>query len=787
MPPDKGKLISDDELQTIHDWLASGAQTARPEPETLDAAAFITEEERSHWSFQPIGRPPVPQVENRADVANPIDAFLLAELEKHGLAFSPQAADRVRIRRAYLDLHGLPPTPEALTVSVKGLQSQDPSQGWAAFVEDLLQSPLYGQRWAQHWLDVAGYSDSEGYTDNDTERAHAWRYRDYVIRALNADKPFDIFIREQLAGDELVTSPPGNLSEKDSELLVATGFLRMAPDGTGGAVVDNKLSRNDTIADTIHIVSSSLMGMTIGCAQCHDHRYDPISQADYYRFRAIFEPAFDWEQWRTPTERLVSLYSDEDRAAAVAIELEAVKIDIQRSQRQAEFIDATFEEELGKLPEALHASARSAHRTLEKDRTNEQRALIKKHPSLNVTAGSLYLYNKKAADELQALATKAQDLRATKPSENFVHALTEVAGRVPTTKLFHRGDHEQPKQELEPAGLTVISLMADVPNIPHNSPDLPTTGRRLALAQRLTDPQHPLTSRVIVNRIWRHHFGRGLVETTNDFGLLGQAPSHPALLDWLASELMSNDWSLKHIHRLILTSNAWQQTVRDNPVLERLDPDNQWYGGTRLRRLDAEVIRDCMLSVAGKLNSKEYGPPVPVMADRVGRFVIGQENLNAGRPGDIIDMQGDEFRRSIFIQARRSRPLAILEAFDRPAMTPNCDIRRPTTASTQSLLMLNSDLLLEYSRFMAARLELEVGSHKPAQINRAWNLAYARSPDKTELQSSLEFLDDQAAIFSEQVDYQPSQEKPPVRSAQQEALAVLCQTLLSSNEFLYVD
>jgi mono/diheme cytochrome c family protein len=783
MPPDSSKLLSAEELKVIRDWIAAGAKTVRPEPESLDAGAFITDEERAHWSFQPIVRPAVPQVADNESVVNPIDAFLLQRLEQSDFKFSPRAAPHTLIRRLYLDVHGLPPKPEA----VASFAEKNDADAWLQLVNQLLTSERYGERWARHWLDVAGYADSEGYNDVDAERPHAWRYRDYVIRSFNADKPFDRFIREQLAGDEMVTSPQNNLSEADAELLAATGFLRMAPDGTGGAVPDANVARNDTIADTIKIVSSSLMGMTVGCAQCHDHRYDPISQADYYRFRAIFEPAFDWEKWRNPTQRRISLYTDDNRAEAARVEAEAKKIDAVRSKKQSEFIAATFETQLKKLPAEIHEPARAAHKVDAKKRTAEQTALFKKHPNLNVTSGSLYLYDKKAADQLKKMADDATKIRATKPTEEFVRALTEVAGRVPVTKLFFRGDHDQPKQELPPAGLTVISETADLGDISADDSNIATTGRRMALARRLTRATHPLTARVIVNRIWLHHFGRGLVATPTDFGTLGQKPSHPELLDWLAVELIESGWSLKHLHRLILTSNAWQQQLRNSDDQDVADPDNELYGGARLLRLDAEVLRDSMLAVSGKLNEKAFGPSVPVMADRVGRFVIGKENLNAGRPGAKIDMKGEESRRSIYIQVRRSRPLSVLDTFDRPAMAPNCDMRRPSTGSTQSLLMMNSDLLLEYSRDLAARLTADSGDDVTQQIMLSWQLVYARPPEHSELDAATEFLAEQTAIFAEQAAYKPNEKKPPVRTAAQEAAALMCQMLLSSNEFLYVD
>ena len=334
--------------------------------------------------------------------------------------------------------------------------------------------------------------------------------------------------------------------------------------------------------------------------------------------------------------------------------------------------------------------------------------------------------------------------------------------------------------------VTIVSDVCNVPNVPDNQSELNTSGRRLALADRLTSPEHPLTARAIVNRIWMHHFGRALVTSPADFGVLGQKPTHPKLLDWLSAEFIESGWSVKHIHRLILSSNAWQQQLRVDPDQKQNDPDNQLYGGARLVRLDAEVIRDCMLSLSEKLNLKESGPPVPVMADRVGRFVVGKENLNAGRPGAVIDMKGEQFRRSIYIQVRRSRPLSVLDAFDRPTMAPNCDLRRPSTTSTQSLLMINSDLLLEYSRYLADRLVTDA-TQTESRLRRAWQLVYCRQPEHSEIDMALHFLKEQTQVFSAQPSYQHNEKKPPKRKAEDEALSVLCQMLLSSNEFLYVD
>lgn len=784
MPPDKAHRLSEKQVEVIGKWIDDGAKTLRPEPENVQGM-IITEEELSHWAYQKIVRPPVPEVKNVDRVRTPIDAFLLSKLEEKGFSFSEDAKPSTRLRRASYDLTGLPPSPEA----VAAFEGDQQADAWSRRIEELLASPHYGERWGRHWLDVAGYADSDGYSVADLKRDHAWRYRDYVIRSFNADKPFDRFILEQLAGDELITSPLNNLTPEDAELLAATGFLRMAPDGTGGAVDNVNIARNDVLAETVKIVTSSLLGLTVGCAQCHDHRYDPIPTVDYYRFRAIFEPALNAKQWKSPKQRLVSLYTDADRAKAAEIEKEAKVLDTERLAKQKEFIDATFEKELAKLPEDVQLKAKGLQNIPVKDRNDEQKALIKKYPSLNISAGSLYLYDKKAADELKKMSDDAAKLRATKPKEEFVHALTEVAGQIPQSFVFNRGDCEQPKEEVQPAGLSVISMNAELPTIESKDSKFKTTGRRTALAKQLTDPKHPLTARVLVNRIWMHHFGRGIVSTPADFGVLGAPPTHPELLDWLAAEFMESGWSVKHMHRLIMNSTAYQQALRTDREQDQVDPDNQLYGGARLIRLDAEELRDSVLTVSGSINKAMFGPPVPVMADEVGRWVLGIENLSAGRPGATIPLEGRENLRSVYVEVRRSRPLAVLDTFDWPTMAPNCEIRNVSTGTPQSLMLMNSDFVLEYAAKFARHIEAQAGESPEKQIALAWKLAYCRAPDQSEAASAQAFLEEQAALLAERQKPEPPKkdDKTKPLTPQQRSLESLCQMLLSSNEFLYID
>lgn len=777
MPPGDAKL-SEREVAVVRGWIQAGARTARPEPDNVDPDSIITEEERNFWAFRPIRNPAVPNVRAQQQVHTPIDAFLLKRLTAADLQFAPEAEKPALIRRAYFDLLGLPPAPEQVLQFVEN----DSENAYEQLIDELLASPHYGERWGRHWLDVAGYADSEGFAEEDQLREYAYKYRDYVIRAFNADMPFDQFIAEQVAGDEMVPRPHKNLTPEQIEKLVATGFLRMAPDGTGSRGVEQAQARNQVVAETLKIVSTSLMGMTVGCAQCHDHRYDPISQVDYYRMRSIFEPAYDWKNWRPPRARLLSLYTDADRKRSAEIEKEAKKIVNARSKKQQEFIQATFEKELAKLPEELRKTVRKARETPPAKRTPEQNKLLKEHPSVNVSAGSLYLYDKQAADELKKMSDEAAKIRAAKPKEEFVRYLTERPGQIPATHLFFRGEHAQPKQALAPAGLSVIDWM--LPHkIPVNDNNLPTTGRRLAFAKRLTDGNHPLTARVLVNRVWAHHFGSGIVASLGDFGALGDAPTHPELLDWLASDFMRGGWKLKRLHKLIMLSRAYRQSTQKSAGHETIDPENKLYGRINLRRLSAEELRDAILAVSGKLNQKMFGPPIPVREDEVGQVVVGVDTTDsAGRPtGKSVDLKGEQFRRSVYVQVRRSLPLAVLTTFDAPQMDPNCAARTQSTVAPQALMLMNSDFSVSQARHFAARVKQEAGPEPAAQIQHAWKLAFGVAATEAERSEAAEFLRIQTDHFRKTA---KDDEKSPPEDA---ALAVFCQALFSTNRFLYVD
>ncbi len=811
--PKRTRKLSAQEIDRLRDWVAQGAPTLGPEPSEVPRGMLISEAERRHWAFQPLRLPRVPSTQRADRVRNPIDAFIHTDLKTHGQTFRPDAPAATLLRRLFLDLTGLMPSPEAS----QSFLLDHSTDAYERQVDRLLDSSHYGERWGRHWLDIAGYADSDGFVDADNPREFAWKYRDWVIRALNADMPLNRFITEQLAGDTFVPYPTKNLSPYQVDHLVATGFLRMAADGTQSGGVDQTAFRNAVVADTLKIVSTSLLGLSVGCAQCHDHRYDPIPQSDYYRLRAVFEPALNWKDWRTPSQRLVSLYTDADRAKAAEVEAEAGTLAGEREVKQKEFIAEALAKHLQqKFEEPLRGKLRAAMETPEKERSSEQKRLIDDNPSVKISPGVLYQYNPKAADELKSMDAKIQEVRVRKPKEDFVHALTEPASASPATFLFHRGDPNQPREAFGPGGLTV--LPGGPVSFPENAGAGQNSGRRLAFAEWLTSTNNPLLPRVLVNRVWMHHFGQGLVNTPADFGLNGDKPSHPELLDWLAwvfvsppeasNQFLGCQWSLKRLHRLILTSTVWRQASgAPNTVVSV--KSRRWqavsmteprpYSHVGLRRMDAEVIRDSVLAVSGALNLKPFGPPIPVREDAFGQIVVGIDKKEGDSKQPVeVSMDGEESRRSVYVQVRRSKPLALLTTFDSPVMEVNCERRPASTVAPQALMLMNSDFILKQSARFAARLQREAPEGVQNQLIRAWQLAFGRPPTAKEMLGAQEFIERQTARMKEiqtaTPDSKPKKteatgalppQEPTGPTAQ--ALTSLCQALLSSNEFLYID
>ena len=734
MPPGPAKVPAR-EIAVLEKWIAGGAKTAREEPAEIGKGLGITDEERSFWAFRPLTRPVVPisnfksQISNlksedsnlkseisnlKSEICTPIDRFILAKLQERGLSFGPDADKATLIKRAYFDLIGLPPSRDEVDEFV----NDNEPDAYERLIDRLLASPHYGERGGRHWLDAAGYADSDGYTINDRDRPWAYKYRDWVIRALNDDKPIDEFIVEQLAGDEFLNGKFGNLSPIDIDRLTATGFLRMVSDGAGDGSVDQDLAMNAVMADTLKMVSSTLLGLTVGCAQCHDHRYDPISQVDYYRLRAIFEPALNWKRWQG---RLKTLYTDADRAASAAIEADVAKVAAEKNSKQTEYMAKALELELAKHPEELRGKLRDAYNTPADKRTPEQQQLLKERPSVNISPGVLYQYLPKEADELTGFDKRMAEMRSKKPVEEFLFCLAEEDGEPPATHLFHRGDHRQPKEAVTAAMLEIATPPGQRVEFPINDPSINSSGRRLAFAKHLVSGRDSLFPRAMANRLWLHHFGRGLVHTPGDFGQLGERPTHPELLDWLAAELIpvsgtalaagtsqgkvdsespvasaiplkagSNGHSFKHLHRLLMTSTTYRQSAARRPELEAVDPSNQLFGRMSVRRLDAEVLRDRVLASSGSLQQAMFGKAVSVAEDFVGQVIVN-----------------DTSRRSVYVQQKRSKPETLLRAFDAPVMECNCDKRPTSTVATQSLMLMNNEFVLKQAGLLAERVRRE--------------------------------------------------------------------------------
>ncbi len=764
MPPGDKKLPPD-QIAVIERWIEGGAATLRDEPESLSPGIGVTDEDRAYWAFQPIRKPAPPSFASGDGARTAIDGFVLARLRERGLGFAPEADRRTLIRRATVDLTGLPPTHE----EIERFLADPREDAYERLIDRLLASPRYGERWGRHWLDVAGYADSEGDGAADTVRPYAYKYRDYVIRSLNADKPLDRFIVEQLAGDELVPRPWKDLTPEQVDALAATGFLRMVADGTASGG-DVPLEANQMIADALKVVGSTFLGLSVGCAQCHDHRYDPIPQEDYFRLRAVFEPALDPSHWRRPGQRLVSLQSDADRARAAALEAEAQAIQKEIEAKRSVLIAAAVDVELMKFAEPLRSELKAALDAPEAKRTDAQRTLLAHNPKLLITAGVLYQYNQKAVDELKKEEEKVAAKRAEKPVEDFVSVLDETAGVRPETHVFHRGDYLQPTKGVGPGGLTIASPEGERFEIADADPKAPSTGRRLAFARHLTSGSHPLVGRVLVNRVWSHHFGLGLVDTPGDFGALSNPPSHPALLDWLAVELVESGWSLKALHRLIMNSSVYRQSSRRDPAKDGVDSENRLLGRYPVRRLDAESLRDAILAVSGGLDGRLHGPSVAVAEDAVGQVSPGD-----GPP-----------RRSVYLQVRRSRPVSFLSAFDAPVMSVNCDRRVDSTSAPQSLMLMNGDFVVNHAAKIAGRLQTETpadfyDASRPVLERRtayAWRLILDRPISDEEMAWARAFAADQRASLDRE---------NAKGDRDLTVLAHLCQQLLNSNEFLYVD
>lgn len=754
------------EVETLRRWIAAGA----PQSEAVAAGeTVLPAKDREFWSFQPPRAQEPPRVKNQGRVRTPVDAFLLEKLEEARLSFAPPAAPAVLARRAWMAVTGMPPSEAELAAF---LNDKRPD-AYARLVDKLLESPAYGERWGRYWLDAVGYSDSEGKVDADEIRPQAWRYRDYVIRSLNEDKPYDQFLREQIAGDEMVAwQGRKHVSAGELNKLVATGFWRMAADGTYSPPQSFLPERMNVIADQIEVFSSAVMGLTVGCARCHNHKYDPLPQRDYYRLAAVLQTAYDPYDWVIPTKRHLNVGLEEEwRAAAAAnapVEAEIERIEGAQREREKPMREKLLEERLNSLPETVRSDLRVVAATKAEARNAVQKYLAEKFAeTLRMATAQLTARFPEYRNEAESYRKQLVELRGRLKPMPQVRALYEMGGEPSGAYLLRRGDALSPGEEVSP-GVPAV-LAGGLPPYRPGQAAGESSGRRLGLAEWVTHPEHPLTARVMVNRIWMHYFGRGIVTTPGNFGRTGAAPSHPKLLDWLARELTGKGWRLKTIHRAILLSSAFQQSSRVTAEREAADPENVLLSRMPLRRLDADALHDSILFVTGQLDNAPFGAPSPIEIKPDGEVVA-----KAGAKG---------YRRAIYLLQRRRSPVTMLETFDTPPMSPNCIERPRSVVATQALQLMNSAATIEHARHLAGRI---LDSEAENRIEAAWRRVLGRPVSAAEASSAAVALRDFEAHWKTELAGK-REASPQGWKAQWYALGDLIHTLLNSAEFSYVD
>jgi len=710
-------------ITSLDSYDPSQPSTADPSTETLLGDAWTDKrnpiyrlfrgERLDLWSLRKPIAPPIP-----SSSSHPIDAFLEVTRQKAQLTSSTEADRRTLIRRLSLDLLGLPPSP----AEVDAFQSDSSPDAYEQLVARLLASPNYGERQARLWLDVIRYADTHGY-ERDEFRPLAWKFRDYVVRSFNSDNPFDQFIREQLAGDELLLLKNDGKSlalstPQDADLLVATGYLRLGQwDSTAAIFQEEERLRAEQMADLTNTTAAAFLGLTISCCQCHDHKYDPLSQADHYRLRAFFAGV-------TPQDKL-----------PISLPAEQTQIDQHNAQIESRI------SELQTQKKSLPESEKPQH---------------------------------------EKLASEITQLESEKRQPTFAMAATdEGANSLPATHIFYQGDFSSPREEVSPGFPTIL--------YPNSLPVSPigtySSGRRLALANWVASTDNPWAARVIVNRIWQQHFGAGLVATPNDFGYSGDKPSHPELLDWLATEFVRQGWSIKKLHHLIVTSQAYRQDSRSRMPQQKLDPDNRTLWRQNIRRLDAETLRDSLLSVSGLLNPGYSGKPIwpPVAEELLHAQPAILEAIKGDDGGRLQGWYADTIEatnvRSLYLVRKRALPIPFLQAFDLPDTTVSCARRDSTVVAPQALMLLNSSESIRFAQALADRITSQSpSSDQEKSITLAFQLSLQRLPTPQELKTTQDFLTQQKKLRTR-----------PNQNADDLALVDLCRALLNLNEFAYID
>jgi hypothetical protein len=702
---------------------------------TVDRAkeeAFIGKR-RAWWAFQKPVRPATPALTDKW-VRTPIDAFILKALTEKQLTPSPPVSKEQLIRRISLDLTGLPPTAEEVDQFI----SDKSPNAYEKVVDRLLASPHYGERWAQRWLDVARYADTNGY-EIDAIRTHAWRYRDYVVNSFNADKPYDRFILEQIAGDELFPS--------SKEALVATGFHRAGPIHLVSGNQDEEANRQEVLTEFTSGVASVFMGLTIGCAKCHNHKFDPILQADYYRLQAIF----------ASTEgKDIEIATDEERERynRATEEYKAKLVPVKKAIEAIEkpYRDRLREEKRSKLEPAL----KEALEVPKEKRTENQQKLAKAAMSQVGLSWDEVVAVLTPEDKQRRATLRKQmhDIELAQPDPVPTAYAVSNMGGAPTIHVLKVGD---PKHKLEPVDPGFPSALADENGRVTTEP----CSRRSELAKWLASADNPLTARVMANRIWQMRMGIGLVRTPNDFGALGERPTNRELLDWLATEFVARGWSVKALDRLIVMSSVYQQSARDDPAKSKIDSDNKLYWRANRRRLESEMLRDSVLAVAGTLNARLGGKPVRVPLEPEIYDVIFTED-EPDNLWPLLPDKNEHNRRSLYLLNKRTVRLPMLANFDQPDAMTSCPVRPASTHALQALSLMNSDFMAEQSNAMAARLEKQCGSDRACAVRAAYRSALAREPGAGEAAMARDFF------------------------ATGAPLSDFCLALLNRNEFVYL-
>ncbi|MEE3371403.1 MAG: PSD1 and planctomycete cytochrome C domain-containing protein [Planctomycetota bacterium] len=749
-------LPTEQDIAILRAWIEAGAFALyQGGPPTEEQAPALTKEDRTWWAFRKPERTPLGKLtdgprspdnqESGRTVRTPADIFSLARLREAGLSFSRPAPPAVLIRRASLDIAGIPPSPAEVD---HYLADRAPDR-YERLIDRLLASQHYGERWGRHWLDAAGYSEIRGreFGGKTVFLAEGiWRFRDYVINALNQDLPFDQFLLEQLAGDEQVAwREAAQFTPEIRRSLIATGFLRLAADFTApnnNGDLDAAPLRHQVLNDTLQIIGSNLLGLTLQCAQCHSHKFEPLSQVDYYRLRGLFTPAFDPQHWVDYVHRYQYEISPQEFSVLQAAN---TKLDAQIAE------------------------------------LTQQIANLRQD-------GSPADLSDETTRQIAELESRSRQLTASKrsPGEK-IEAVWDV-GPPPPQYLLRRGEFTDPGSAVTPGVPAILDSPAKPFVLPQPVPGSHNSGYRTAFARWLTDPAHPLTGRVFVNRVWQHYFGRGIVKTESNFGRSGAFPTHPLLLDWLVRDFVDQGWQLKRLHRNIVYSTTYRQASTTLPADNRarqIDPENQLLWKMPLRQMESELVRDAMLSVSGTLDRTMHGPSVPVTlmdnglvtidATPVYRWSRTKESIYA----DTLKLASpsSRFRRSIYLFARRNFHLTELSVFDQPVVQTNCTKRKPSEVVQQALTMLNSETVYTLASHFAARVTQESDNSTDGSIECAFRIALGRVPEPAEHHAVVRFLEQQIALYRKSMSETQSREF---------ALIDLCQMLLNTSEFLYV-